>query len=84
MTFKIQQFVEDKLLNAEYEFDKSVGQWAGWIKGFPGVYAQGNSIELARRELAEVLEEYVLVSLQEKKKVKGFNIKLLQNYAPAN
>ena len=84
MTFKIQQFIENKLLNAEYEFDKSVGQWAGWIKGLPGVYAQCDSVELARRELAETLEEYILASLQEKKKIKGFNIKLLQNYAPAN
>ena len=84
MGLKIQQFVEDKLLNAKYEFDETVGQWAGWIKGFPGVYAQADSIELARTELAEVLEEYVLVSLQEKRKVRGLNIKLVQNYAHAH
>ena len=84
MKFKIQQFVENKLLNAEYEFDRSVGQWAGWIKGFSGVYSQGNSIELVRQELAEMLEEYILVSLQENRKVRGLNIKLPQNYAQAN
>ena len=81
MKLKIQQFIENKLLDAQYKFDDSVGQWAGWIEGFAGIYSQGDSIEAVRQELAEMLEEYILANVQEKKKVKGLNIKLLPSYA---
>jgi len=84
MKVKIQQFVEDKLEHAEYAFDEGVKQWAGWIKGFPGVYSQGKSIEGVRRELAEMMEEYILTTLQKKKKIKGLNIKPILHYAKAN
>ena len=84
MKFKIQQFIESKLLDAKYEFDETVNQWTGWIEGFPGVYSQGDNIELVRRELAEIMEEYIFVSLQEKRKIKGLNIKFIQNYVQTN
>ncbi len=41
MELKTQQFIEKALLRAEYKFDASVKQWVGWVKGFPGIYAQG-------------------------------------------
>ena len=75
---KMQKFVEDKLSNAEYRLDDSVKEWCGWIKGFPGVYAQGDSVESVRQDLAEMLEEYVFVSLLKDKKVKGLNIQTHQ------
>ena len=76
MTLKTQEFVEKKLIKANYQFDESVNQWAGWIKGFPGVYAQGKSIEDVRNELAEILEEYLFVGVREKRKIPGFSINL--------
>ena len=84
MHLKIQQFVEDNLERAEYKFDDSVKQWAGWVNGLPGIYAQADSIELARRDLAEVIEEFVIVSLREKKKVKGLGLKPLPRYAKSH
>mgnify|MGYP001571294607 CR=1 FL=1 len=80
MKLKVQNFVEKNLSNARYEYDRGVKSWAGWIEGLPGVYAQGKTIEAARDELGEILEEYLLINLQEKKKVKGF---ALPNYALA-
>ena len=74
MKLKVPNFVEKNLSNARYEYDRSVKSWAGWIEDFPGVYAQGKTIEAARDELGEILEEYLLVNLQEKKKVKGFTL----------
>lgn len=84
MKFKIQQFIENKLLDAKYEFDETVNQWAGWIEGFPGIYSQGDNIELVRQELAEMMEEYIFVSLQEKREIEGLNIKFIQNYVQAD
>jgi predicted RNase H-like HicB family nuclease len=74
MRLRVQEFIEKKLGKAEYEFDKSVKEWAGWIKGLPGIYAQASSIEEARNQLAEMLEEYLLISVQEKKRLKDFDI----------
>lgn len=79
MTLRTQQFVEKMLTRAEYEFDDSVKEWAGWIKGFPGIYAQARNIETLRRELAEMIEEYLFLSFQQKKPVKGFDIRILSH-----
>jgi len=35
------------------------------VDKLPGVYAQADTIEDARSEIAEIIEEYVFVSLQE-------------------
>jgi predicted RNase H-like HicB family nuclease len=74
MQLRVQNFIETRLSRAEYKYDESVNAWAGWIKDLPGIYAQRQTLEDVRNELAEVLEEYLLVSLQENKNVKGFKI----------
>lgn len=84
MQLKIQQFVESSLERAEYKFDDTIKQWAGWINGLPGIYAQADSIEQARRELAEITEEFVIISLREKRKVKGLGLKPLPKYAKSH
>ncbi len=61
------------LTKATYKYDESVKRWAAWINEVPGVYAQAPTIEEARKDLASVLEDYVLVSLSEGKRVPGFN-----------
>lgn len=81
MKLRIQQFIEDKLSNAEYKLDDSVGEWCGWIKGFPGIYAQGKSIEVVRQELAEMTEEYILLNIFERRKVKGLKFEHELQYA---
>lgn len=83
MITKLQKFIESKLLSAQYEYDPSVKQWVGWLRGFPGVYGQGDSVEAVRQELAEMLEEYTITSLQENKKVKGFSFTPIIHYAKA-
>ncbi|MFH1402439.1 MAG: type II toxin-antitoxin system HicB family antitoxin [Patescibacteria group bacterium] len=74
MKLKLQQFIENKLTKAHYEFDESVGQWCGSVQGVPGVYAQAESVEKVREELAEILEEWILFSLRDNQKIKGFNL----------
>ncbi len=79
MSFKLMQYISDLMKNAEYSYDKSIKSWAGWIKGLPGVYAQGESVEEVRSELMSVLEDFLLLELQD-------NIKRLkkQNNAETN
>jgi len=83
MMLRTQQFIEKMLLKAEYKFDESVKEWAGWIKDMPGIYAQAKDLENARNQLAEILEEYLFASFQEKKRIRGFEIKI-HSYAKAH
>lgn len=76
MVLKTQQFVGKMLEKAEYKFDEGVKEWAGWVRDFPGVYSQRPNIENVRQELAEMLEEYLFISIQEKKKLQGFVFKI--------
>lgn len=74
MNLLLVQFIEKTLNRAVYEYDDTVRRWAGWIRGFPGVYAQGRSVEETRRDLASALEDYVLISLREGESVPGLRI----------
>lgn len=74
MDFLLVQFIEKMLGRAVYEYDDTVNRWAGWIRGFPGVYAQGRSVEETRSDLASALEDYVLISLREGEPVPGLRI----------
>ena len=66
------KYIERMLAKATYEYDESVKQWAAWVGDMPGVYAQAPTVEETRRELSSVLEDYVLVSLSEGKRIPGF------------
>lgn len=41
------------------------GSWFGEIPGFEGVWANATSVEACRSELAEVLEEWLLLKLHD-------------------
>lgn len=73
---RTQEFIETKISNAEYKFDKSVNEWVGWINDFPGIYAQGRTIESVRNELVEMLEDYLFISLQEGRDLRELGIKV--------
>ena len=74
MNFLFSKFIEKMLGRATYEYDDTVRRWAAWIKGVPGVYAQGRNVEETRSDLASCLEEYLVVSLQEGAVVSGFKM----------
>jgi len=54
------------LRKAEYEYDEETNSWCASVKNLPGAYAQANTVEKVREQLAEVIEDYILVSLREK------------------
>lgn len=72
MKLSLQAFIEKIISRAHYEYDDSIRQWAAWIEGFPGVYAQGKSVEGTRQDLVSTLEEHILLSIKEGRRIPGF------------
>ena len=72
MKLYITQYIENLLRRAEYEYDEATKSWCASIDDLPGAYAQADTVEKAREQLAEVIEDYILISLQEKHPLPGF------------
>lgn len=72
MKLYITQYIENLLHKAEYEYDEKTKSWCASVKDLPGAYAQADTVEQVREELAEVIEDYILVSLREKHSLPGF------------
>ncbi len=72
MKLYIPRYIENILRKAEYEYDEETKSWCANVKELPGAYAQANSVEEVREQLAEVIEDYILVSLQERHSLPGF------------
>ncbi len=81
MKLYIAQYIEKLLHKAQYEYDEKTKSWCASVKDLPGAYAQANSVEEAREQLSEVIEDYVLVSLQEKHSLPGFKKLPAKTYA---
>lgn len=60
----LNQYIEKALERAEYKrLDDQT--WFAEIPGFKGVWANGATVERCRKELSEVLEEWVLLKLRD-------------------
>lgn len=56
-------YVRAALRHARYEIFPSTGTFYGEIPDFNGVYAESDTLEECREELAEVLEEWLLLRI---------------------
>jgi predicted RNase H-like HicB family nuclease len=56
----ISQYVTQALARAQYRLLED-GTFAATVRGLKGVIATGATLEVCRRELAEIIEEWVLV-----------------------
>lgn len=54
------KYIEAALRRAKYEILSDDASFYGEIPGFDGVYANSDTLEVCRRELEEVLEEWIL------------------------
>ena len=54
-------YIKAALKRAHYEILPDDGSFYGEIDGIAGVYADANTLEACRDELAEVLEEWILL-----------------------
>jgi len=60
----LNQYIEKALERAEYKrLDDQT--WFAEIPGFTGVWANAPTVEICRKELVEVLEEWVLLKLRD-------------------
>ena len=74
------EYIQGALEKAEYK-KLNNGTWFVEIPGFEGVWANGKTVEECRKELMEVLEEWIIIKLRDKDpipKVKGKKINIRQ------
>lgn len=81
MKLYITQYIENLLRKAEYEYDKETKSWCASVKNLPGAYAQADSVEQTREQLAEIIEDYILLSIQEKQPLPNFKKLSTKTYA---
>ncbi|HVG33204.1 MAG TPA: type II toxin-antitoxin system HicB family antitoxin [Pyrinomonadaceae bacterium] len=53
-------YINAAMRQAKYEILSDDGTFYGEIPAFKGIYANADSLETCRQELAEVLEEWIL------------------------
>jgi predicted RNase H-like HicB family nuclease len=68
----IPAYVEQQLKKARYEFDPATKSWCAWASSLPGAYAQADTVEEVRDQLAEVIEDYIFVALRKGSKLPQF------------
>ncbi|MBI3589013.1 MAG: type II toxin-antitoxin system HicB family antitoxin [Candidatus Liptonbacteria bacterium] len=69
------EFIIKKLKTARYKILRD-GTYFGEIPTIKGVWSNAKNLEDCRRELAEVLEDWLLLKIRSKAKIPGFNIKV--------
>jgi predicted RNase H-like HicB family nuclease len=57
----LRDYIQAAMRQAKYEILPDDGSFYGEIPGFDGVYANADKLEKCREELAEVLEEWILM-----------------------
>jgi len=71
----LSEFILKKLKNARYKLLKD-GSYFGEISGLKGVWANANNLEDCRKELQEVLEDWLLLKVRECENIPGFRLKI--------
>lgn len=57
------QYIQAALENAKYEIIDDEEPYYGEVPGLDGVWSSGNSLEECRKNLEEVIDEWVIVRL---------------------
>lgn len=71
----ITEYINRKIKMAKYKILKD-GSYFGEIPGLKGVWASAKNLEDCRKELQEVLEDWLLLKVRDNEKVPGFEIKI--------
>jgi predicted RNase H-like HicB family nuclease len=57
------KYIQAAMRRARYEILPDDGTFYGEIPGFPGVFANADTLEACREQLEEVLEEWILLGI---------------------
>jgi predicted RNase H-like HicB family nuclease len=68
------EYIEESLKRAHYEIINDEQPFYGEVKELKGIWATGNTLEECRKNLRDVIEGWILVSIK-----KGLNIPKLGN-----
>ncbi|MBI2888476.1 MAG: type II toxin-antitoxin system HicB family antitoxin [Candidatus Liptonbacteria bacterium] len=71
----LSEFIMKKLREAQYKLLKDK-TYFGEIPGLRGVWANAKNLEDCRKELREVLEDWLLLKIRNRERVPGFEIKV--------
>jgi predicted RNase H-like HicB family nuclease len=71
------EFINKKLKEARYKLLKN-GAYFGEIPSFKGVWASAKNLEDCRKQLQEVLEDWLLLKIKTGDSIPGFHIKFEQ------
>ena len=69
------EYIQKKMRQAKYKLLED-GSYFGDIPGLKGVWASAAALEDCRKELQEVLEEWILLKVRDKEPIPGFGLKL--------
>lgn len=64
-------YIKKNIAKARFEYMKEGGEYFGSIPGIRGVWATGKTIAACRKELQEVLEEWIFWQTSDRVKIKG-------------
>lgn len=71
----LSEYIAKQLQKARYKILKD-GSYFGEIRGLRGVWANARNLEDCRKELQEVLEDWMLLKVKAAEKIPGFAIKI--------
>ena len=71
----LNEFIEAKLREADYKLLKNKSYF-GEISGLKGVWASARNLEDCRKQLREVLEDWILLKIRDGERVPGFNLRV--------
>jgi predicted RNase H-like HicB family nuclease len=80
------EYIQAALNRAKYEILENNEGFYGEIPGFQGVWANAETLEECRKELAEVLEEWIFFQISDNTplpKLNGINLKIKKSPQPA-
>lgn len=72
------EYVQKAIEKATYKQLEN-GTWFAEIPGFPGVWANGKTVESCRKELWSVLEEWLVLKLRDREslpKIRGVTVRI--------
>lgn len=71
----ISEFVGKKLKEAKYKILKD-GTYFGEVPSVKGIWASAGNLEDCRKELQEVLEDWMLLKMRDEGRIPGFYFKI--------
>ncbi|KAF5092045.1 hypothetical protein DSECCO2_04520 [anaerobic digester metagenome] len=78
----ILEYINEALAEAQYELIEDDEPYYGEIPSLPGVFATGKTLEECRKNLAEVIDGWLIIRLRRGMKIPPINGKIIEEIKP--